>query len=119
MATEQKVEESQPNNGGDPSTGFIEKLEAKYRAVKEDVEAYPYVWASYGLVYGGFGLWTIYRWRKLRKTEDRIRTLQDRLRQLAQAEEAAASASSTAAASSASASSAKASTSAHVSKASK
>ncbi|KAK9691959.1 hypothetical protein RND81_09G231600 [Saponaria officinalis] len=105
MDTEQKEEVSQQNNGGDASTGFVGRLEAKYRKVKEDVETYPYVWASYAAVYGTFGLWFVYRWRRLRQVEDRVRALQERLRQRAQAEaEKSASASSTSAAASESAS---------------
>ncbi|KAJ4883121.1 Uncharacterized protein Rs2_33214 [Raphanus sativus] len=42
------------------------------------------------LVYGGLFLWTAYRWRKLRRTEDRVRGLQTKLRKLVQDEQAAA-----------------------------
>ncbi|XP_074307948.1 uncharacterized protein LOC141642873 [Silene latifolia] len=111
MATEEKVEGNQQVDGGEPAIGFAGKMEAKYRELKENAETYPYVWASYAVVYGGFGIWTLYRWRKLRKTEDRVRALQERLRQLVQAEEAAASSGSKSATSVDSAS-----TSAHVSK---
>ncbi|XP_024928894.3 uncharacterized protein LOC107416463 [Ziziphus jujuba] len=69
-------------------------LEEQYRKAKENAETYPYVWASYIVVYGGFALWTTYRWRKLRKTEDRVRGLQERLRKLVQAEESTGSAAS-------------------------
>ncbi|KAL3829769.1 hypothetical protein ACJIZ3_018571 [Penstemon smallii] len=51
-----------------------------FRHTKEHAETYPYVWGSYLTVYGGFGLWLIYRWRRLRGTEDRVRALQERLR---------------------------------------
>ncbi|KAI3714857.1 hypothetical protein L6452_21817 [Arctium lappa] len=51
----------------------------QYRKAKENAEAYPYVWASYLIVYGGFGLWVSYRYRKLRNTEDRVRSLQEKL----------------------------------------
>ena len=46
-----------------------------------------YVWSSYLIVYGGFGLWVAYRYRKLRNTEDRVRALQERLRILRQERE--------------------------------
>lgn len=94
MATEPKAEGNEHTNSGDPVAGFVGKLEAKYRELKDHAETYPYVWASYTVVYGGFGLWFAYRWRKLRKTENRVRGLQERLRQLAQAEESASSTSS-------------------------
>ncbi|XP_047948186.1 uncharacterized protein LOC125194162 [Salvia hispanica] len=70
--------------------GWLQKIEERYRKTKEDVEAYPYVWGSYILVYGGFGLWLTYRWRALRKTEDRVRALQEKIRK--QREEASSSA---------------------------
>ncbi|XP_054781560.1 uncharacterized protein LOC129288823 [Prosopis cineraria] len=72
------------------AAGMIETLENQYHKIKEHAETYPYVWASYIVVYGGFGLWTAYRWRKLRKTEDRVRGLQARLKQLVEAEESSA-----------------------------
>ncbi|CAO2836887.1 unnamed protein product [Amaranthus hypochondriacus] len=94
MASEQKTEATQDTDGSESAVGFAQKIEAKYRELKEHAEAYPYVWASYAVVYGGFGLWFAYRWRKLRRTEDRVRALQERLRQLAQAEESASKSSS-------------------------
>ncbi|XP_038900834.1 uncharacterized protein LOC120087898 [Benincasa hispida] len=72
------------------SIGFLGKLEEKYREIKENAETYPYVWGSYIVVYGGFALWTGYRWRKLRKTEDRVRVLQEKLRQRYEAEQSSA-----------------------------
>ncbi|KAG6605336.1 hypothetical protein SDJN03_02653, partial [Cucurbita argyrosperma subsp. sororia] len=71
------------------SSGFLGKLEEKYKELKENAETYPYVWGSYIVVYGGFALWTGYRWRKLRKTEDRVRALQEKLRQRYEAEQSA------------------------------
>ncbi|KNA17045.1 hypothetical protein SOVF_083740 [Spinacia oleracea] len=94
MATEQKAEGTEQTNGDNPDVGFVEKVEAKYHELRQHAETYPYVWASYTVVYGGLGLWFAYRWRKLRKTEDRVRVLQERLRQLAQAEESTSSSSS-------------------------
>lgn len=76
------------------AVGLKEMVEEQYRKIKENAETYPYVWASYILVYGGFALWTTYRWRKLRRTEDRVRVLQERLRKLVEAEESASSVSS-------------------------
>ncbi|KAK7255947.1 hypothetical protein RIF29_29376 [Crotalaria pallida] len=85
-----KTEEDQVASG--PSAlGLKDSLEKQYLKMKEHAETYPYVWASYIVVYGGFALWTGYRWRKLRKTETRVRTLQERLRKLVEAEEAATS----------------------------
>ncbi|KAF7850237.1 hypothetical protein BT93_L5721 [Corymbia citriodora subsp. variegata] len=91
MTTEQNEDKQAPS----PSpVGLKEMMEEQYRKIKENAEAYPYVWASYILVYGGFALWTTYRWRKLRKTEDRVRVLQERLRKIVEAEESASSISS-------------------------
>ncbi|KAK7318683.1 hypothetical protein RJT34_03388 [Clitoria ternatea] len=71
------------------AVGLKDSLEKQYLKIKEHAETYPYVWASYIVVYGGFALWTAYRWRKLRRTEDRVQTLQERLRKLVEAEESA------------------------------
>ncbi|RYR53997.1 hypothetical protein Ahy_A06g029255 [Arachis hypogaea] len=73
------------------TVNLIDSLEKQYLKIKEHAETYPYVWASYIVVYGGFGLWAAYRWRKLRKTEDRVRNLQEKLRKLVEAEESATS----------------------------
>ncbi|GMH20054.1 hypothetical protein Nepgr_021895 [Nepenthes gracilis] len=93
MSTEQKGGEDQ-HASGDVAVGWGGMIEERYRKLKEHAETYPYVWASYIVVYGGFALWTTYRWRKLRKTEDRVRALQERLRKLVEAEGSASSASS-------------------------
>jgi hypothetical protein len=60
----------------------MDSLENRYKTIKEHAEAYPYVWASYIVVYGGFDLWFAYRYRKLLRTEDRVRALQARLREM-------------------------------------
>ncbi|KAG8078556.1 hypothetical protein GUJ93_ZPchr0007g6072 [Zizania palustris] len=70
--------------------GVVGKLEEQWRKTKEHAETYPYVWGSYILVYGGLAAYLTWRWRKLRRTEDRVRVLQGRLRQLAAAEESQA-----------------------------
>ncbi|OVA09998.1 hypothetical protein BVC80_1751g165 [Macleaya cordata] len=85
-------EEQQPETKT-PPTDWKGRVEHKYLQLKEHAETYPYVWASYIVVYGGFALWTGYRWRKLRKTETRVRGLQERLRKLVEAEKVAASSS--------------------------
>ncbi|XP_030543795.1 uncharacterized protein LOC115750520 [Rhodamnia argentea] len=91
MMTEQNEDKQPPS----PSAiGWKETVEEQYRKIKENAETYPYVWASYILVYGGFALWTTYRWRVLRRTEDRVRVLQERLRKLVKAQESASSVSS-------------------------
>ncbi|KAA8527289.1 hypothetical protein F0562_034614 [Nyssa sinensis] len=91
MSTQQKGEDDQ--HAASPSAvGWSGMIEEQYRKIKENAETYPYVWGSYILVYGGLGLWTAYRWRKLRKTEDKVRVLQERLRKLVEAEESANSA---------------------------
>ncbi|PAN27436.1 hypothetical protein PAHAL_5G081000 [Panicum hallii] len=76
-----------PAEGATSGGGVIAKLEEQLRKTKEHAETYPYVWGSYILVYGGLGAYLAWRWRKLRRTEDRVRVLQDRLRKLAAAEE--------------------------------
>ncbi|CAH1426696.1 unnamed protein product [Lactuca virosa] len=94
MASEQKVDENQPEKGNDNlvantgvSSGFTGMVYEQYRKAKENAEAYPYVWSSYLIVYGGFGLWVAYRYRKLRNTEDRVKALQEKLRILRQERE--------------------------------
>ncbi|GAV85578.1 hypothetical protein CFOL_v3_29014 [Cephalotus follicularis] len=86
MTIEQKGEEDQQTQNS-PAVGYRGMVEEHYRKIKEHAETYPYVWASYIVVYGGFSLWTAYRWRKLRKTEERVRALQLRLSKLVEAEE--------------------------------
>lgn len=103
MATKPKDENQQATNStpvqktdedhvpaGPSSASLMETLENQYHKIKEHAETYPYVWGSYIVVYGGLGLWTAYRWRKLRKTEDRVRGLRARLKQLVEAEESSA-----------------------------
>ncbi|CAA0829080.1 Unknown protein [Striga hermonthica] len=92
MSTPPRGEDSQKENGSEKEgmpvpIGLGAKIEGQYRKMKEHAETYPYVWGSYILVYGGLGLWLTYRWRKLRKTEDRVRVLQDRLRKLVEVEQ--------------------------------
>ncbi|CAI0455230.1 unnamed protein product [Linum tenue] len=109
MATEQKgVDDEQQAQAvvtnGTSSGGFQGRVLDQYRKLKEHAESYPYVWGSYIVVYGGFGLYLTYRWRKLRQTEDRVRGLQERLRKLAQTQDSATAASSSSATSSSSSS---------------
>ncbi|CAF1788552.1 unnamed protein product [Brassica napus] len=80
-------QEIQPNQ---VAPGFVGAIEEQYKKLRDHAEAYPYVWGSYTVVYGGLFLWTAYRWRKLRRTEDRVRGLQTKLRKLVQDEQAAA-----------------------------
>lgn len=84
----QTTEEGQVVNAP-PAVGLINSLEQQYQKIKAHAEAYPYVWSSYIVVYGGFGLWLAYRYRKLRKTEGRVRVLQEKLRMMHEAEESA------------------------------
>lgn len=86
------LQKSEGDQAASTALGLKHSLEIQYLKVKEHAETYPYVWASYIVVYGGFALWTAYRWRKLRKTEDRVRTLQERLHKLVEAEESTSSA---------------------------
>ncbi|KAF5787559.1 hypothetical protein HanRHA438_Chr10g0466981 [Helianthus annuus] len=93
MATEQTSNEGQQEKGNENAVpnaslltigGFRNAVMEQYRKAKENAEAYPYVWGSYLIVYGGFGLWVAYRYKKLRNTEDRVRALQEKLRTLRQ-----------------------------------
>ncbi|GJN17085.1 hypothetical protein PR202_gb04125 [Eleusine coracana subsp. coracana] len=83
-------QETAPAEAATTGGSVIEKLEEQWRKTKEHAETYPYVWGSYILVYGGLGAYLTWRWRKLRRTEDRVRILQERLRKLAAAEESQA-----------------------------
>ncbi|XVF63332.1 hypothetical protein PTKIN_Ptkin09bG0079500 [Pterospermum kingtungense] len=93
MATQPEGEASRQTTDAPPAD-ILELVKERYQKIKEHAETYPYVWGSYTLVYGGLALWTIYRWRKLRKTEDRVRALQERLRKLVENEESANSSTS-------------------------
>ena len=101
METQQKGEEDQQATSTN-DVGWSGMVVEQYQKIKENAETYPYVWASYIVVYGGFALWTTYRWRKLRKTEDRVRVLQERLRKLVEAEESSTSSASSSSSSSSS-----------------
>ncbi|XP_047167911.1 uncharacterized protein LOC124836758 isoform X2 [Vigna umbellata] len=85
------IQKNEEDQAASTAMGLKESLQNQYLKVKEHAETYPYVWASYIVVYGGLGLWTAYRWRKLRKTEDRVRTLHEKLRKLVEAEESSSS----------------------------
>ncbi|KAK4785681.1 hypothetical protein SAY86_002370 [Trapa natans] len=86
MSSEQNGDQQAPS----PSvSGLKAAVEEQYRRIKENAETYPYVWASYIVVYGGFGLWLTYRWSKLRRTEDRVRALQEKLRKIVEAKQSA------------------------------
>ncbi|KAK4567069.1 hypothetical protein RGQ29_003060 [Quercus rubra] len=93
MATEQKGEDDRQVTST-TAVGLRGMVEEQYHKIKENAETYPYVWGSYIVVYGGFALWGAYRWRKLRRTEDRVRVLQERLRKLVETEESASTAKS-------------------------
>lgn len=91
MATEQTGNEGQQEKGSEnqlantsllTAGGFKGAVLEQYRKAKENAEAYPYVWGSYLIVYGGFGLWVAYRYKKLRNTEDRVKILQEKLRNI-------------------------------------
>ncbi|KAK4764194.1 hypothetical protein SAY87_013632 [Trapa incisa] len=86
MSSEQNGDQQAPNPS---ASGLKAAVEEQYKRIKENAETYPYVWASYIVVYGGFGLWMTYRWRKLRRTEDRVRALQEKLRKIVEAEQSA------------------------------
>lgn len=96
MATEQSGLEDQESQPNQVAPGFVGAIEEQYKKLKDHAEAYPYVWGSYAVVYGGLFLWTAYRWRKLRRTEDRVRGLQANLRKLVEDEQSAVTASKSA-----------------------
>lgn len=72
-----------------PAVGLINSSEQQFQKIKAHAEAYPYVWSSYILVYGGFGLWLAYRYTKLRRTEARVRVLHEKLRMMHEADQSA------------------------------
>lgn len=84
MATQQQGEDDKQTQSSSV-TSWGEMIGLPFRKVKDHIEANPYVWTAYVTVYGGFGLWLTYRWRKLRRTEDRVRILQEKLRKLHEA----------------------------------
>ncbi|AED91367.1 hypothetical protein AtNW77_Chr5g0092631 [Arabidopsis thaliana] len=96
MATEHSGLEDQESQPSQVAPGFVGAIEEQYKKLRDHAEAYPYVWGSYTVVYGGLFLWTAYRWRKLRRTEDRVRGLQTKLRKLVENEQAAVTASKSA-----------------------
>lgn len=65
------------------------KKKKKKQSERSHAETYPYAWAYCIVVYGGFALQTAYRWRNLRRTEDRVRSIQKSLRKLVKSEEGA------------------------------
>lgn len=75
--------------GGGGGESLQKKLEDQFHRSAEHAETYPYVWASYAVVWGGLAIYTTYKWRKLRRMEDRVRALQQKLKHLVDAEEAA------------------------------
>ncbi|KMZ60307.1 hypothetical protein ZOSMA_5G01740 [Zostera marina] len=69
-------------------------VERRWRKAGEHAEAYPYVWSSYILVYGGLSAFVAWKWRKLRKMESRVRALQERAKEKAELERTTSSSSS-------------------------
>ncbi|XP_062112422.1 uncharacterized protein LOC133823591 [Humulus lupulus] len=97
METEEHKGEEDKQATSTNDVSWSGMLVNQYRKIKENAETYPYVWGSYIVVYGGFSLYMAYRWRKLRKTEDRVRVLQERLRKIVVAEESSTTSTSTSA----------------------
>ena len=87
MAAQQQGEEDDKQTNSPSASSWGEMIGLPFRKVKDHIEANPYVWTAYVVVYGGFGLWLTYRWTKLRRTEDRVRVLQEKLRKLHEARE--------------------------------
>eukprot|EP00252_Welwitschia_mirabilis_P018393 TRINITY_DN40891_c0_g1_i1.p2 TRINITY_DN40891_c0_g1~~TRINITY_DN40891_c0_g1_i1.p2 ORF type:complete len:107 (-),score=16.53 TRINITY_DN40891_c0_g1_i1:305-592(-) len=81
------MESSDTNEGS-----LLKKLEDQWQRTVKHAQTYPYVWASYGVVYGTLGILLTYKWRNLRKHEERVRALQLKLKQMHEAKEAAAKA---------------------------
>lgn len=57
------------------------------------METYPYVWASYVVVFGGLGLYGAFAWRNMRLAEREVLRLQSVLKAKSAQREAAADAS--------------------------
>lgn len=77
------------DGGGGGGDSLQNKIERQWQRSAEHAETHPYVWASYGVVWVGLAIYTTYKWRKLRRMEDRVRALQQKLKHLVDAEEAA------------------------------
>ncbi|CAM6118475.1 unnamed protein product [Calypogeia fissa] len=59
----------------------MQSLEDRWERTKDHFNSFPYVWASYSVVFGGLGLYTAYRWRALRRAEDELLRFQEKLKQ--------------------------------------
>lgn len=88
MAGGEDVEDGGTVEGGGLSivSQWRDIVERRWRKAGEHAEAYPYVWSSYILVYGGLGAFVAWKWRKLRKMESRVRGLQEKARAKAESE---------------------------------
>ncbi|KAL2614024.1 hypothetical protein R1flu_025716 [Riccia fluitans] len=59
----------------------------RFQKIRDHWDSYPYVWASYMVVFGGLGIYSAYRWRALRKVENELLKFQEKLKQTMTAEE--------------------------------
>ncbi|KAJ6775133.1 CALCIUM/CALMODULIN-REGULATED RECEPTOR-LIKE KINASE 2 [Salix purpurea] len=84
------VHQSSPNPEKVPVENYLKKWLVSKKEKKKISQ--PPAPAAAG--FGGKAYGTAYRWRKLRKTEDRVRALQERLRKLVETQEGSSSAKS-------------------------
>jgi hypothetical protein len=82
------VEQQRPSFVQDfKEAGLVNACEKQWHRTVTHMNAYPYVWASYFVVYGGFGIYFAYQWRQLRKAENHVLRLQRELVNKMQQEE--------------------------------
>ncbi|KAL3691017.1 hypothetical protein R1sor_004668 [Riccia sorocarpa] len=71
----------------EPESAVKSSIIDRFQQIKDHWESYPYVWASYMVVFGGLGIYSAYRWRALRKVENELLKYQEKLKQTMTAEE--------------------------------
>ncbi|XP_024382062.1 uncharacterized protein [Physcomitrium patens] len=84
MADVESTEVAQPE-------GFVERCEQQWQRAVEHAKAYPYVWASYVVTFGGLGIYGAWRFRELRRMENQVMQYQRELLKRVKQEETASS----------------------------
>ncbi|CAM6033037.1 unnamed protein product [Sphagnum compactum] len=59
--------------------GFVNACERQWHRTVAHAKAFPYLWASYFLIYGGFGTYFVYQRRRLHQAENQVLRLQKEL----------------------------------------
>eukprot|EP00271_Cylindrocystis_brebissonii_P014590 TRINITY_DN35989_c0_g1_i1.p1 TRINITY_DN35989_c0_g1~~TRINITY_DN35989_c0_g1_i1.p1 ORF type:complete len:100 (-),score=6.81 TRINITY_DN35989_c0_g1_i1:1030-1329(-) len=55
-------------------------LGVELAGIRTHIETYPYVWASYVVVFGGLGAYSAYRWQRMRAAEREVLRLQEAIK---------------------------------------